>query len=166
MGQGKFNDLTGQRFGRIVVESYAGLMDRKGRTNRHSAWNCRCDCGTTKLFFGTDLIAGTRSCGCLRNDRVRAANVTHGMTDSPTYLTWVNMLQRCNNPKTIKYKYYGGRGIKVEFASFEDFLAHVGERPPGTTIDRIDNDGNYAPGNVRWTTRAVQRRNQRPRKAE
>jgi ribosomal protein L37E len=92
---------------------------------------------------------------------------THGMTGSRTYTSWSSMRTRCNNPKTLNYAYYGGRGITVcpewnDPHGFTVFLADMGERPPGTSLDRIDNNGNYEPGNCRWATATEQRANSRP----
>ena len=151
-------DLTGQRFGRLVVEAFDSIRKRT------SAWRCRCDCGAETVAMAYHLKRGTTtSCGCFRveaaADRVRS----HGMTRSPTYLTWVAMLQRCENPEATGYEYYGGRGVTVcpEWHEFEAFLADMGERPKGRTLDRRDPNGNYERDNCRWATPVEQANNKR-----
>lgn len=147
-----FQDITGQRFGRLIVLS----LYRRGSSGVHSRWLCLCDCGQTRVASGSSLKRGrTTSCGCGR--------ITHGSWGSPTYRSWHMMLQRCTNPRNTHYAYYGGRGITVceRWLKFENFLADMGERPLGTSIDRIDVDGNYEPGNCRWATPKQQMNNRR-----
>jgi hypothetical protein len=147
-------DVTGQRFTRLTVVSYAGPHP----TYRFATWNVRCDCGKEFVTTGNSLRTGnTKSCGCLRGDAA-------GKSATPTYNSWRSAVSRCHNPKDIGYANYGGRGIAVcerWRESFVTFLADMGERPANTTLDREDNDGNYEPGNCRWADRKTQRANQR-----
>ena len=148
-------DLTGKRFGRLVVSFWCG-KNKWG----HVRWLCKCDCGSKILVTSSHLSSGnTKSCGCLLKD----FKVTHGMTSSDTYTTWEKMKGRCKNPNDDRYKDYGGRGIEVceKWDKFEGFLEDMGERPAGTTIDRVDNDGNYEKKNCIWATPKEQGRNTR-----
>jgi hypothetical protein len=152
-------DLIGKRFSRLKV---IGIAPRKGLKRR---WLCRCDCGKTSIAFTSDLIGGYhKSCGCLQKEITGRRSRTHALSKSVEYQTWCGMKARCQ-PEYIKYKDYGGRGISVCARwedSFENFLADMGPRPSGKySIDRINNDGNYEPGNCRWATDAQQRANKR-----
>lgn len=161
-------DLTGQTFGRLTVVGYHGGTRTPSGSITHR-WACRCACGAESIAIGANLTRGhTRSCGCMRPEATAARSVTHGATigrgQTATYRTWVAMIARCENPARWQFKHYGGRGITVCTRwreSFENFLADVGARPSGLSLDRIDNDRGYEPGNVRWATPREQTRNSR-----
>jgi hypothetical protein len=155
----RFVDLTGQRFGRLTVVSWAYKDDQ-----RQSHWNCKCDCGGTSTPCGTALKNGTAaSCGCFQRKVCGDNSRTHGMSKSATYRTWTSMKNRCLNPNNPKYPSYGGRGIRVceRWMIYENFLSDMGFRPTGKTIERKDNDGDYCKENCVWATSKVQSRNKR-----
>jgi hypothetical protein len=150
--------ILGQRFSRLLVVAKSELLDSRGC---RPFWVCRCDCGAERCIREFDLRYGrTKSCGCLNRDRI----TTHGLSRSKTYAIWATMIQRCHNPNYHEHENYGGRGISVSSrwcAAFESFLEDMGEAPDGMEIDRIDNDGNYEPGNCRWATKKQNSRNKR-----
>lgn len=155
---GKFIDLTGQRFGRLVV------LSQSGSKNYNRTWECLCDCKNICEATTAHLRNGnTRSCGCLMLEKSVSSNTTHGMTKSRTYNTWANMLQRCINPLSTSYVNYGKRGISVcsRWYSFSEFLTDMGERPLGMSLDRIDSQGNYEPSNCKWASKKEQANNTR-----
>lgn len=159
IGMPKWIDMTGQRYGRLIALEYKG----------DSRWLFKCDCGRAHEAQGKDVRTGaTSSCGCLHQELRHVVTRTHGHTvernPSPTFSSYNAMKARCHNPKNLSFDRYGGRGIRIcarWLESFETFLADMGERPVGMTLDRIDGDGNYEPGNCRWTTHGEQVRNQR-----
>jgi hypothetical protein len=157
-------DLTGQRFGRLLAE-------RRDHTSAGEVrWLCRCECGKSKAVRSSLLRGGiTQSCGCLHRELLAAKNAQrarHGHTTyaSGTYGSWSAMKTRCLNPNDSDWQRYGARGITIcdRWLTFENFLADMGERPEGKTLDRYPNQaGNYEPGNCRWATPREQGRNRR-----
>lgn len=149
-------DRTGERYGRLVVVEQTPGRSVGGQV----LWVCRCDCGNVRVLNGNALQSGnTKSCGCLTHGRPK-----HGMSGTAEYRAWKAMKERCLKPNNPRYADYGGRGITIHpdwVASFEAFFSVVGRRPDGTSLDRIDNEGNYEPGNVRWATASQQANNKR-----
>lgn len=152
-------NLLGKRFGRWLV-----VAPTKSKTK--TKWICQCDCGAKKPVRSSSLVNGDSvSCGCYADELKHKYIGTSINWKSPEYYVWSAMIQRCHNPKTTGYHNYGGRGISVcpEWrGSFLKFFNSVGARPSNKhSIDRINNDGNYEPGNVRWATRREQNLNTR-----
>lgn len=169
---GNYIDRTGRRYGRLTAVS------KSHRDSQGLHWLCVCECSSKKIVLGASLSSGnTKSCGCLmlevssengkrRLDNGQPARLTHGMArvgkKTSTYVAWRNARQRCNDPNSSRFKDWGGRGIRCLFPSVTDLIAEIGEKPdPALQLDRINNDGHYEPGNVRWATRSQQARNRR-----
>lgn len=160
----KLIDLTGQRFGRLVV------VERVGTDGRYPTWLCKCDCGNTIITRGTHLRRGdTQSCGCLHRETF--IHKTHGGKCSRLYSIWRGMKTRCYNKNFAQYHNYGGRGITIcaewlhDFETFYDWAISHGYRDD-LTIDRIDNDKGYSPENCRWVTIKAQQKNRRNNRGE
>lgn len=157
-----FKDLEGQTFGRLNVIGFAGTE------NKSTFWYCKCLCGNiTKALAGNLKKGVTTSCGCFNKERTIERSTIHGHAKkgdiTPTFLTWTGMLVRCQNPNTQNFKDYGGRGITVckRWLKFENFLADMGEKPEGLTLDRKENDKGYFKENCRWATMEEQSNNRR-----
>jgi len=153
-------DLAGQKFGRLTV------LYRAGRSRNGSIiWRCRCDCGQEIESRAAVLGTNTKSCGCLQREQTAQRAYRHGDArsndkKSPLYVCWCNIKTRCLKPKDRGFKNYGGRGITIapqwvdDFRAFRDYInQNLGPKPNGCTLNRVDNDQGYFPGNLRWSTR-------------
>jgi hypothetical protein len=181
-------NMAGMVFGKLTVGNRFESRRKDGPNQKHCIryWLCRCECGNEKWISGSVLRQGQcRSCGCLVKEisgarfrnanhelrlHMRAVAVTHGMSYTKVYKAWQSMRLRCHHPGSQGYGDYGGRGISVYEEWRKDFLAfyqHIGDPPSSRhSVDRINNDGNYEPGNVRWATPIEQRRNRRQLRKE
>lgn len=160
------DNMIGHRFGLLTV-----LRQAPARPWASTVWICKCDCGKEVRREGTQLRKGVgTNCGCITKQLISKASKKHGMHKVPEYSVWNGMISRCNNPNVKEYKNYGGRGIKVcerWRRSPAPFLSDMGPRPtPKHQIDRIDNDGDYEPGNCRWVTHCENSRNCRTTKLD
>ncbi len=163
----KINEI-GNRYGRWLV-----IQEAEKSRNGHVRWKCHCECGQESEVSGSDLRGrNSRSCGCLAQELRREAkpSLTHGLSYHPLYKTWSGIKNRCYNPNYKGYKDYGGRGIKIyalwlkQADSFISWIEqNIGPRPSGHSLDRINNDGNYEPGNLRWADSKEQYHNRRIR---
>lgn len=165
-------DMTGQSFGRLTVVRQAGF-----NRSHEALWLCSCSCRAELKVSGNNLRSGnSQSCGCLKKEVLRARSITHGHTLnkrwSPEYRAWAAMMARCRNPNHEKYRYYGGAGRKVyaPWHSAEVFISylleHLGRKPAGMILGRIDKRRGYFPGNVRWVTLRQQAANRRKRRKQ
>lgn len=153
--------MIGETYGRLTIIGDGG----RNHINRPIA-HCQCACGRELTTLYPNLRNGhTRSCGCISREVTTARNLRHGLSKTPIHNTWLNMRARCHSPSASGYHKYGARGISVCERwrnSFDAFLADVGPKPsPRHSLERINNDGHYEPGNVRWATATEQARNRR-----
>lgn len=156
VGFARHAKLEGQRFGRWTVVSYAGR-----NKNRAGTWLCRCDCGKDGIVTAGTLRNGqSQSCGCYHLERIASKG---GISRHPLYALWNSMHARCYKPRATSYPRYGAKGIRVceRWHDFANFLADMGERPGGASLERKDGAKNYEPGNVVWATGKQQARNRR-----
>jgi len=159
----KRKDITGQKFNRLTAKKFIKIE------KSHSLWLCKCECGNEIITRLNSLSTGnTNSCGCLQRDKV----TRHGLSKHVLFKKWDSIKERCYNKNNVSYKHYGARGIKMHDdweSNPERFIVYIlnnlGEAPSKKhTLDRIDNNKNYAPGNLRWANSSEQRINQRVRK--
>jgi len=162
---GMLLNMVGQRYVRLAVKAFSHLDD-----NGNSYWLCRCNCGTEKIIQRSNLLVGNaKSCGCLGREIHSKLHKVHGMSHTPEHKAWGSMIERCYDVNNPRYKDYGGRGITIckkwlepQGIGFMNFYEDIGPKPSKRhSLDRKDNEGNYEPGNVKWSTPKQQARNTR-----
>jgi hypothetical protein len=170
----KLANIAGKKFGRLTAI-------RRIKSATRTTWICKCECGKTKKIQAGNLFTGaTKSCGCFRrqiSSKSGKKNIyiaikalikhghRRGATNTPEYNSFRGAKARCTDPKNTRWKDYGGRGIQFKFSSFVEFLKELGLRPEPKnlySVERMNNEGHYEPGNVRWATRSEQAHNKRP----
>lgn len=157
----KAADITGQRFGKLVALSFYDYTASKS----HSRWSVRCDCGAVYPTYKSHLMTGKiKQCVTCGHDKRAQDITTHSRSRTSEYMSFHAAKNRCENPNDKRYTDYGGRGIKFMLNSIDDLIGDIGPRPAGRSIDRIDNDGHYEKGNLKWSTAEEQADNRRPRR--
>lgn len=158
----KAKDLTNRVFGKLSVKER--VLENK---NRRAMWLCFCSCGSKIIISSNGLLnGGTKSCGCIKNEKVIERSTKHNLVRNPIYRVWQNAKNRCYNQNVKEYKNYGGRGIQMcnewknDFMPFYQWSIENGYKE-NLTIDRINNDGNYEPTNCRYATKETQSTNRR-----
>lgn len=153
----KAQDFTGRVFGRLTA------LKRESETGKRTRYVCSCECGAEITVDGSSLSTGnTKSCGCLHRDLLKTRNTGHGLTNAAEYAVWVDMWQRTTVPTNKAYPDYKDRAPPAVWRDFQVFYAELGPRPsPKHSLDRIENDQPYGPGNCRWATRVEQNNNTR-----
>jgi hypothetical protein len=159
-GSRPLKNIAGQTFGRLTAIRHAGFKENK------STWFCICSCGNECITRLTYLTGGrTKSCGCWNAEQRKVSRRIDGLSQTPEHRSYRSAVNRCTNPRHPAYRHYGGRGIEFRFQSFAEFIAEIGPRPNSEfSLDRINNDGHYELGNIRWATRSQQARNMRRRR--
>lgn len=164
---GQLIDETGNQYGRLKVIQRAGSLkgiSESGKQRTRALWLCQCSCGNTSIVTGKNLRNhNTKSCGCLKQECLGQSSVTHGRSNTKEHQTWLAAKNRCFNPSYKSYSFYSELGMCDEWINdFQSFYDHLGPAPSTKhSVDRIDNERGYFPGNVRWATYKQQRNNQR-----